>query len=86
MQNNDQRAQEWYLRACKSYVEKHQGCPWCQGANRLYQSQRGLVREFHCGSCEFFVCHDQITDRYFVGEGTVKEAPLTHIALESVAS
>lgn len=84
MQTSDHDAREWFFKACRSYVESHQGCPWCHGANRLYNSQRGPVREFHCGVCDFFVCHDQITDSYYLGEGIEHEAPLTHLAVDAV--
>jgi hypothetical protein len=86
MVHPEQSGKEWFVRANRSNVENHQGCPWCQRANQLYQSQRGSVREFHCGSCEFFVCHDHITDRYFMGPGNVREAPLTQVAMQAFGS
>jgi hypothetical protein len=81
MTHPDQSSKNWFIRATRSNIENHQGCPWCQRSNQLYHSQRGSVREFHCGSCEFFVCHDEITDRYFMGKGKVREAALTQVAM-----
>jgi hypothetical protein len=82
---SDQSSRDWFVRATHSNIENHQGCPWCQRANQLYHSVRGSVREFHCGNCEFYVCHDEITDRYFMGRGTVREAPLTQVAMQALS-
>jgi hypothetical protein len=60
---------EWFEEAARCYVEKHQGCPWCEGANRVYRSERGQLLEYHCGGCDFFVCHDFESGRYFMGPG-----------------
>jgi len=86
MVHTEQSGKDWFNRATRSNIEHHQGCPWCQRPNQLYQSHRGSVHEFHCGSCEFFVCHDEITDRYFMGNGNVKEAPLTQVAMQAFGS
>jgi hypothetical protein len=68
---------EWFHEADRSYVEKHQGCPWCGGANRVYRSERNQLLEYHCGSCDFFACHDRETGQYFMGPGQDSAAPLT---------
>ena len=49
----------------------------------LSHSPRFGKCEFHCGSCEFYVCHDEITDGYFMGKGNVREAPLTQVAMKA---
>ena len=80
MQISEHSAREWFSKSHRWYVDKHQGCPWCRGCNRLYQSKRGTVHEFHCGTCDFFVCHDTVTGRYYAGEGTIRDTPLTQFA------
>jgi hypothetical protein len=85
MIHSDPGSKDWFDRATQSNIENHQGCPWCQRPNQLYQSHRGSVREFHCGNCEFYVCHDEITDRYFMGRGNVKQAPLTQVEVQALS-
>ena len=36
-------AENWFHEAVRWYVEQHQGCPWCLGANRVYKSDRNGV-------------------------------------------
>jgi hypothetical protein len=60
---------EWFHEAARCYVEMHQGCPWCGGANRVYRSARRNVIEYHCGACDFFACQEQSSGRYFMGPG-----------------
>jgi hypothetical protein len=70
-------AEEWFEEAARWYDDQHQGCPWCEAANCVYHSQRSQVDEYHCGGCDFFVCHDQVADRYYFGEGRSRRASRT---------
>jgi len=72
---------QWFQEAARWYVEKHQGCPWCGGANRVYRSIRRRLVQYHCGACDFLVCHEQDSDRYFMGPGHDTRAPATMHAL-----
>lgn len=71
---------EWFEEAARFYVERHQGCPWCGGANRVYRSERNQVLEYHCGACDFFACHDQESGRYYMGPGRSGIGSLTMVA------
>jgi hypothetical protein len=71
---------EWFHEADRSYVEKHQGCPWCGGANRVYRSDRNQLLEYHCGGCDFFACHDRESGQYFMGPGHDSMGSLTMVA------
>ncbi len=71
---------EWFQEAARCYVEKHQGCPWCGGANRVYRSERKLGMEYHCGGCDFFVSHDRESGQYFMGPGRSSTGSLTMVA------
>ena len=71
---------EWFQEAARSYIEKHQGCPWCRGAYRVYRSERSQLLEYHCGGCDFFACHDQQTGKYFMGPGRRSLGALTMVA------
>jgi len=71
---------DWFHEVDRSYVEKHQGCPWCGGANRVYRSERNQLLEYHCGGCDFFACHDRETGQYFMGPGHESLGPLTMMA------
>ena len=42
----DQTPEEWFADAATCYAERHQGCPWCGGPNRVYKSARGNVLEY----------------------------------------
>jgi hypothetical protein len=72
-----QKPCEWFHEADRSYVEKHQGCPWCGGANRVYRSERNQLLEYHCGGCDFFACHDRESGQYFMGPGNDSMGALT---------
>lgn len=76
----DPKAHDWFREASIWYVDKHQGCPWCGGVNQLYKSHRGTVAEYHCGSCDFFTCHDADVDRYFMAPGERRPAAVTMLA------
>lgn len=57
---------QWFEEAVRSYLEKHQGCAWCGGSNRVYRWQRGGRLEFYCSYCEFFVCREEDSGRHHV--------------------
>jgi hypothetical protein len=80
MTHSPQTPCEWFHEADRSYVEKHQGCPWCGGANRVYRSERNRLLEYHCGGCDFFACHDRETGQYFMGPGQDNQGSLTMLA------
>jgi hypothetical protein len=80
MSHPAQTPREWFQEADRSYVDKHQGCPWCGGANRVYRSQRNQVMEYHCGGCDFFTCYDQESGQYFMGPGRGRISSLTMVA------
>ncbi len=82
MSENEQTPCEWFQEASQWYVEKHQGCPWCKGANRVYKSVRGRTAEYLCGACDFFACHDQNSGQFFMGPGRDAPAPITMLATE----
>ena len=71
---------EWFQEADRSYVEKHQGCPWCGGPNRVYRSQRNQIMEYHCGGCDFYACHDLESGQYFMGPGHDPVRSVTMVA------
>ena len=66
---------EWFAEAARCYVERHQGCCWCGGANRVYRSERGGRLEYECGDCEFYVCREQETGQFFMAPGSDRDAP-----------
>ena len=51
-------AVNWFKEAVEWYADKHQGCPWCKGANCVYKSSRRGLTEYRCGTCDFLVCLD----------------------------
>ena len=77
-------AENWFHEAVRWYAEQHQGCPWCLGANRVYKSDRNGVTEYRCGSCDFLVCHDRQTGRYFMGAGKDRQTRSTMHAMAAV--
>ncbi len=62
--------QEWFEEAARCYVDNHQGCCWCGGANRVYRSERGGRLEYECGECEFYASREDGDGRYFMAPGT----------------
>ncbi len=51
-------AAEWFAEAERCYVEQHQGCAWCGGSYRVFQSHHGMQTEYCCNSCDFRVVRD----------------------------
>ena len=77
MSQLEQTPKQWFQEAARYYVEGHQGCVWCGGANCVYRSQRGGRLEYYCSECDFFACFDAQADRYFVTTGHPnQEAPV----------
>ena len=70
---------QWFEEAERSYLEKHQGCAWCGGANRVYRTQRPGRLEFYCSHCDFFACRDEANGRIHVmpGQPVRDDAPNT---------
>src|SRR5216110_3071906 len=65
----DRTSQGWYLEAKRTYTEKHQGCPWCEGSHRVFCQHRGSTVIFYCQGCDFQASHDAADDRFAVLPG-----------------
>jgi hypothetical protein len=70
-------AARWYERAARCYVEKHQGCAWCGRSYCVFRSHRLDRVEFSCFFCDFFACHNHLTDRYYSSPGQTPPAAET---------
>jgi hypothetical protein len=81
MSHPEQTPQQWFDDAVRWYDDRHQGCPWCGGANSVYRTERNGVIEFYCGNCQFFAGHDARSDRFFAGPGRDRPAPSTMFAI-----
>jgi hypothetical protein len=55
---------EWYREAERTYTEKHQGCPWCEGSHRVFCQRRGTKVIFYCQGCDFQASHDTATGKF----------------------
>jgi hypothetical protein len=66
----EQSAASWFERAARSYVEHHQGCPWCGGRHCVFRSLRPEREQYSCYQCDFFTCHVHHEDLYLVTPGT----------------
>jgi hypothetical protein len=62
---SERTAREWYENAARSYVEKHQGCPWCGGAHCVHQVHKDDRHEYCCLGCDFRAGFDRKTGNYF---------------------
>ena len=67
--NAERTAVEWFEDAARWYVEGHQGCVRCGGQHCVFRSEWGARVEYHCSACDFSVCFDGDTERYFAAEG-----------------
>lgn len=65
----EQSAANWYTKAQQSYVESHQGCPWCGSAHAVFRSRRPERVQYSCYRCDFFTCHVVQADVYLVTPG-----------------
>lgn len=75
MPHSERTPQEWFEEAARCYVEHHQGCCWCGGANRVYRAERGGRLEYECGDCEFYACREHDNGLYFMAPGHGRAAP-----------
>jgi hypothetical protein len=69
---------EVYRAARRSYDEEHQACPHCRRQHCVFRSVWGTRVEYACSLCDFCVCHDAATGRYYVSQGhsPIGELPL----------
>ena len=67
-------AAQWFELAARCYVEAHQGCAWCGASHCVFRAARPERLEFACFLCDFFVCHNHHTDRYFSAPGQAPAA------------
>ena len=65
----EQCAASWFTKAVRSYVERHQGCPWCGAAHCVFRNRRPEREQYTCSHCDFFVCHALLSDVYLVAPG-----------------
>jgi hypothetical protein len=66
----EQNAASWFEKAARSYVESHQGCPWCGGRHCVFRSQKPEREQYSCYQCDFFACRVHHEDHYLVTPGT----------------
>jgi len=64
MHTAERTAADWFTEAQRSYAEKHQGCPWCNGQHRVHRVVQGAKIKFVCQRCDFQVYFDAQTKRY----------------------
>jgi hypothetical protein len=62
-------ASEWFQEATRTYIEKHQGCPWCGGSHRVFVRKHDRQVIYECHRCDFRAGHDAAVDRYFFTPG-----------------
>jgi hypothetical protein len=74
----ERTSQEWYLDAERTYTEKHQGCPWCEGSHRVFCQRRGSTIIFYCQGCDFQASHDAASNRFTMLPG------IEHVSHDSV--
>jgi hypothetical protein len=67
--NAERTAVEWFEDAARWYIEGHQGCVSCGGQHCVFRSEWGARVEYYCSACDFSVCHDRQTGRYFAAAG-----------------
>ena len=79
MTSRKRTSAEWFAEAERCYVEQHQGCAWCGGSYRVFQSHHGTKTEYCCNSCDFRVVHDTALGRYvsYPGENLADQMPET---------
>jgi hypothetical protein len=73
----ERTSQEWYREAERTYTEKHQGCPWCQGSHRVFCQRRESTILFYCQGCDFQASHDEAKGRFAMLPGIDHEIPDT---------
>jgi hypothetical protein len=65
----ERTAEQWFLEAARCYIERHQGCPWCEGSHRVYRREQDGQVTYYCHACDFRAGHEEPTDRYFFVPG-----------------
>jgi hypothetical protein len=60
----ERTTEEWFHEAERTYMENHQGCPWCEGSHRVFCQRRGSTVIFYCQGCDFQASHDPTTDSF----------------------
>jgi hypothetical protein len=70
---------EWFQEAQRCYLEQHQGCAWCGGSHRVFQTHADQHLTYSCSTCDFRVGFDKENDRYFLipGENPSEINPAT---------
>jgi len=63
-------AASWFTKAARSYVERHQGCPWCGAAHCVFRNRRPEREQYSCYQCDFFTCHVHHSNIYLVTPGS----------------
>lgn len=59
-----QTPDHWFREASQTYIERHQGCPWCGDSHCMTKRTRGSSVEYICMNCDFLARHDTNTDDY----------------------
>jgi hypothetical protein len=75
-------ARKWFEAAVRSYVESHQGCPWCGGSHRVYLRKDGARVTYSCHSCDFHVAHDEGTGEHSFIPGEQARGPARSTQLD----
>src|SRR4051812_45300149 len=75
---------EWFVEATRWYLQGHQGCAHCREQHCVFRSAYGVRVEYYCTACDFSVCHDTQTDRYFAALGEKEHQPGALLAAEEL--
>lgn len=62
--DSERTSREWFDEAARCYIEHHQGCAWCGGSYRVYQTSRDDVVVYYCHGCDFRVEGQPETGHY----------------------
>lgn len=65
MHKTERSSFDWFREAQRCYLEHHQGCAWCGGSHRVFQTHAESQLTYYCNGCDFHVGYDRETDRYF---------------------
>jgi hypothetical protein len=72
MTSTERTAQEWFREAARCYLEKHQGCAWCDAVHQVHRKAEGSKVIYSCYRCDFRASHDEATGRYTIIPGERK--------------
>lgn len=64
----------WFHEAERSYVENHQGCPWCGESYVLSFCTHGCNVTYFCQHCDFQSSYDPIEGSFDVVPGENRKA------------